>query len=258
MKHLFFSLLFVFAFFPKAYCQKFDEVFENMTLRIDYFFTGNSKQQSISIDELISLPGWAGRRHALNEFPLEGNGQITMKDKASGTVIYRTAFSSLFQEWLGEKEAQTVSRGFENTFLLPYPKHPALVTIELKNAHRETCASLTHEINPEDILIHPYGHKQVTPHQYLLKNGSPEKCIDIAIMAEGYTREEMDLFLNDAKAACDALFSHEPFKTLKNHFNVVAVNTVSQESGVSVPRNNEYCYTCPFRHVLFRPLPYNT
>ena len=134
MKHLFFSLLFVFAFFPKAYCQKFDEVFENMTLRIDYFFTGNSKQQSISIDELISLPGWAGRRHALNEFPLEGNGQITMKDKASGTVIYRTAFSSLFQEWLGEKEAQTVSRGFENTFLLPYPKHPALVTIELKNA----------------------------------------------------------------------------------------------------------------------------
>ena len=218
MKHLFFSLLFVFAFFPKAYCQKFDEVFENMTLRIDYFFTGNSKQQSISIDELISLPGWAGRRHALNEFPLEGNGQITMKDKASGTVIYRTAFSSLFQEWLGEKEAQTVSRGFENTFLLPYPKHPALVTIELKNAHRETCASLTHEINPEDILIHPYGHQQVTPHQYLLKNGSPEKCIDIAIMAEGYTREEMDLFLNDAKAACDALFSHEPFKTLKNHF----------------------------------------
>lgn len=248
MKHLFFSLLFVFAFFPKAYCQKFDEVFENMTLRIDYFFTGNSKQQSISIDELISLPGWAGRRHALNEFPLEGNGQITMKDKASGTVIYRTAFSSLFQEWLGEKEAQTVSRGFENTFLLPYPKHPALVTIELKNAHRETCASLTHEINPEDILIHPYGHQQVTPHQYLLKNGSPEKCIDIAIMAEGYTREEMDLFLNDAKAACDALFSHEPFKTLKNHFNVVAVNTVSQESGVSVPRNNDWKNTATRAH----------
>lgn len=76
-------------------------------------------KQEISLDELVSLPGWAGRRNFLDKLPLEGNGQITMKDKASGKVIYRTSFSSLFQEWVSEEEASRVTRGFENTFYFP-------------------------------------------------------------------------------------------------------------------------------------------
>ena len=59
-------------------------------------------------------------------------------------------------------------------------------------------------------------------------------------MAEGYTEQEMDLFYKDAQTACDALFSHEPFKKLKNKFNVVAVASPSQDSGVSVPGKGEW------------------
>lgn len=57
------------------------------------------------MDELSSLPKWAGRKHHLAELPLAGNGEITMKDKATGKTIYRTSFSSLFQEWVSEEEA---------------------------------------------------------------------------------------------------------------------------------------------------------
>mgnify|MGYP000152227172 FL=1 len=99
-----------------AYAQNFDDFFINKTLRVDYLFNGNAQKQEISLDELVSLPGWAGRRNFLDKLPLEGNGQITMKDKASGKVIYRTSFSSLFQEWVSEEEASRVTRGFENTF----------------------------------------------------------------------------------------------------------------------------------------------
>ena len=97
--------------------QNFDEYFSEKTLRVDYLFNGNAQQQTISLDELVSLPGWAGRRHSLNQFPLAGNGNIVMKDKESGKVIYRISFSSLFQEWLGEDEAKHVTRGSENSFL---------------------------------------------------------------------------------------------------------------------------------------------
>lgn len=100
-----------------------------------------------------------------------------MKDKASGKVIYRTSFSSLFQEWVSEEEASRVTRGFENTFLLPCPKQPATVTIELKNVYHQACASLTHEINPDDILIHQRGTTHITPHRYLLQNGTPENVL---------------------------------------------------------------------------------
>lgn len=102
-----------------AYAQNFDDFFINKTLRVDYLFNGNAQKQEISLDELVSLPGWAGRRNFLDKLPLEGNGQITMKDKASGKVIYRTSFSSLFQEWVSEEEASRVTRGFENTFYFP-------------------------------------------------------------------------------------------------------------------------------------------
>ena len=115
--------------------QNFSDYFEDKTLRTDYIFTGDATRQEVCLDELTSLPGWAGRRHHLDELPLAGNGEITMTDKATGTVIYRTSFSSLFQEWLGEAEATRVKKGFENSFLLPFPKQPALVTVSLKNAH---------------------------------------------------------------------------------------------------------------------------
>ena len=191
---------------------------------------------------------WAGRRHHLSELPLAGNGDIEMKDKATGKVIYRTSFSSLFQEWLGEAEAKEVKRSFENSFLLPYPKEAATVTVRLKNARQEVCASLTHEVNPKDILIHQRGNERITPHRYLLQSGTAEDCIDVAILAEGYTQAEMDLFYKDAEIACEALFDHEPFKHLKDRFNIVAVASPSQDSGVSVPRRDEWKSTAVSSH----------
>lgn len=228
--------------------QEFDEYFTNRTLRVDYLFNGDTAHQSISLDELVSLPGWAGRRHSLDQLPLAGNGDITMTDKTSGKVIYTTSFSSLFQEWLGEEEAHKVTRGFENSFLLPYPKQPVLITIRLKDAYHNPCATLTHEVDPQDILIHRRGDTQVTPHRYLLQNGPADQCIDLAIMAEGYTAEEMELFYQDAQTACDALFSHEPFKRMKDKFNVVVVESVSQDSGVSIPRKGEWKNTAVNSH----------
>ena len=247
MKKTLFSLILSSLLLP-GQAQDFDTYFTDRTLRVDYLFTGDAQKQEVYLDELCALPHWAGRRQHLSELPLEGNGNITMKDKATGEVIYRTSFSSLFQEWISEKEAQSVKRGFENTFLLPYPKQAAIVTIELKDVRHRTSASFTHEVNPNDILIHQRGSTHVTPHRYLLKNGEAKDCIDIAILAEGYTAEEMELFYRDAQAACDAIFAHEPFARLKDRFNVVAVASESEDSGVSIPRKNEWKATALSSH----------
>ena len=236
------------ASFLTVQAQNFSDWFEEKTLRTDYIFTGNARQQEVCLDELSMLPQWAGRRHHLNELPLAGNGEITMKDKATGTVIYRTSFSSLFQEWLGEEEATRVKKGFENSFLLPFPKKEAIVTISLKNAHQQVSASLTHEIRPDDVLIHQRGTAHITPHRYIHQGGSVEDCIDVAILAEGYTEAEMDLFYQDAEATCEALFNHEPFKKLKSRFNLVAVASPSADSGVSIPLKDEWKSTAVSSH----------
>ena len=228
--------------------QNFDEYFTDKTLRVDYLFTGNTSHQAICVDELSALPRWAGRRHHLAELPLEGNGQITMRDAASDSVIYRTSFSSLFLEWLETDEARTVDRGFENTFLLPYPRRKAVVEITLLDPHHQVRTRLTHPVNPEDILIHEKGHTHITPHRYLLQSGPADRCIDVAILAEGYTDEEMDTFYQDAKVACESLFGHEPFRSMKQRFNIVAVASPSEDSGVSIPRLDQWKNTAFHSH----------
>lgn len=223
--------------------QNYTEYFADKTLRVDYIFTGDASRQNVCLDELSVLPSWAGRRHHLSELPLQGNGQIIMKDLESGKTIYTTSFSSLFQEWLETDEAKAVCKGFENTFLLPYPLRPAEIEITLLSPRKEVRAHLKHIVRPDDVLIHQKGQTHITPHKYLLKSGNTDKCIDVAILAEGYTPEEMNIFYQDAEIACESLFSHEPFKSMKDRFNIVAVASPSDDSGVSVPRLGEWKYT---------------
>ena len=218
--------------------QDFSDFFENKTIRADYIFSGNRRQQDVVLDGLSSFSLWAGRRVNLSQTPVEGNGQLVMTDKASGKIIYRTCFSSLFQEWLNEPESEHLKRSFENTFLMPCPQKPALITVTLFNAHHKACASITHELDPSDILIRRCVTAPAVPYRYLLQNGTPEECIDVVIMAEGYTKSEMKRFRRDAGIACDAIFSHEPFKSMKDRFNVIAVESASQDSDVSIPRQD--------------------
>ena len=223
--------------------QDFTKYFEEKTLRVDYTFTGCADRQEIWVDELSSLPGWSGRKHHLNEVPLSGYGQVTLRDPESGTVIYRTSFSTLFQEWLETDEARTLPKSFENTVLLPYPRRPVEVEVTLLDKRLQPKATLKHTVNPTDVLIHRKGLSHITPHQYLLKSGTPEQCIDVAILAEGYTEAEMETFYQDAAIACESLFDHEPFRSLKDRFNIVAVASPSQDSGVSVPRLGDWKQT---------------
>lgn len=220
---------------PAARAQDFDTYFDDRTLRIDYSFAGNARSQSIYVSELLQSPGWAGRRHHLDELPLDGNGDITMRDKQTGTVIYRTSFSTLFQEWQGQEEATRTDRAFENTFLLPFPKTPAEVTIELRDYHHRTTAALTHTVDPTDILIR-HLPKSEAPVRELHRGGTSRECIDVAIVAEGYTADEMETFYRDAQAACRAILAHAPFDRLARRFNFIAVGAPSEDSGVSVPR----------------------
>ena len=226
-----------------GHAQNYTEYFADKTLRIDYIFTGNAARQNVCLDELSVLPSWAGRRHHLAELPLQGNGQIIMKDLESGKTIYTTSFSSLFQEWLETDEARNVTKGFENTFLLPYPLQPVEIEITLLDPRRNVRASMKHIVHPNDVLIEQKGNSHITPHKYLLHNDSPEKCIDVAILAEGYTLQEIQTFYEDADIACKSIFDHEPFKSMKKRFNVVAVASPSTDSGVSVPRLNEWKHT---------------
>ena len=122
--------------------QQYENYFEDRTLRLDYTFSGDAQRQDIYVDELLSLPRWYGRRQRLSEIPLKGNGQVIVRSAETGEVIYRHSFSSLFQEWLSTEEAKRTRKSFENVFLVPFPKAPVDITVELRDYHDRVNATM--------------------------------------------------------------------------------------------------------------------
>ena len=224
-----------------------DDCAQERTLRVNYTFSGNSKESHIYLDDLNVIDGWAGRRVNMKDLYLEGNGQITMTDEATGDTLYRNSFSTLFQEWQNTEEATKVDRSFENVYLLLMPERKAVVEVKLTDNYNKVVATLRHTVDPEDILIRKIGQNP-PKWKYLHQGGSTEKCIDVVIVPEGYTADEMDLFYKDAGIAVNSLLSHEPFKTMQDRFNIIAVELASKDGTVSVPLKGLWTETALSSH----------
>lgn len=228
--------------------QDFNKAFSDSTLRIDYIFSGNANQQHIAVDQLNVMPRWYGKKQRLAELPMEGNGQITVRDHHTKRTLYRNSFSTLFQEWLTYDEAKHTSRAFENVFLVPMPKDTVDITVTLNDNRRETTTQLTHTVAPSDILIKHIGERNRTSFETLQTAQDTSRCIHIAFLAEGYRTDEMDIFLKDAAEATEALFAHEPFKAMRNRFNIIAVKAPSADSGTSEPSKGVWKNTALHSH----------
>lgn len=220
-------------------CCGFDKYLMDKTLRVDYVFAGNAVTQAVYLDEMSVSEGWDGRRVNLGRVPVKGNGCITLRDSASSKVLYRQSFSTLFQEWQATEEATRVNKSFENVFRVPMPRSAAYVSLELYDAKGAVTATLEHLVSQTDILIRNVG-AGAAPSRYILKSGDSKDCIDIAVVAEGYTAEEAELFYKDAAIAVESILAHEPFTTYRDKLNFVAVALPSEDSGVSVPLEGKW------------------
>lgn len=221
------------------YAQDFDTHFEDATLRIDYTFMGNASEQYVALRDMSSTENWWGRRVNLDNVPLKGNGDLTLYDATTGEVLYKTSFSSLFQEWITTPEAATISKSFEFTLLVPMPKESVVAKMVLRdNTGKESI--LEHTIAPNDVLIRDRSSQRALPHTYLHKGGDSKECIDVVILAEGYRIDEIDTFLDDAMIATSEILSYEPFKSHKDKFNFIAVASASTDTNVSVPQDEAW------------------
>lgn len=230
-----------------ASADDFDRHFCDSTLRLDYIFAGDASRQGVYLASSSKSAGWAGRRTRLDRMPLSGNGSVTVTDPATGDMLYTTTFSSLFHEWLSTPEAPTTPKAMSNVFLVPLPKDSARITISLLDSRHRPMASMSHIYRPDDELV---GRPDATPqpHRYIHRGGDTDKAIDVAILAEGYTAEQTDSFYTHAAQAVEAILAHEPFRSMPERFNFVAVASPSADEGVSVPRLSDWRSTAFSSH----------
>lgn len=211
----------------------FNKYFTDNTLRYDFYITGNDSTEVISEAQIKKEPFWGGSLTNLIDTFEYGSYLFYIYDSLTDYLIYSRGFCTLFSEWKYTDEAKKLNRSFYETIVFPYPKK----TVKLELFKRDYSGNLrkifTNYINPQSIFINQetinYETKKIS------YSGDSHKKLDIVILPEGYTKDEMIKFIEDAKEFSDYLFNNEPFLSYKSFINVWAIEVPSEESGTDIP-----------------------
>lgn len=207
------------------------------TMRVDYFHTGGPESgEIVSIDRVVNDGPWAGSRRQLVDPTGLGKYLFEVRDAASGSVLYSRGFASVYGEWETTAEAKTAHRTFHESLRFPWPSRPVRVELKKRGPDNSFGSLWTVDVDPASRFVNaapppPKGSSV----RSVFENGPSHEKVDILVIGEGYTSEELPKFHGDARRLMEALFALEPFKGRRGDFNVRALDRPSAQSGVNRP-----------------------
>lgn len=231
MRLLFLSILLFSA--GNSFAQ-FDTYFYNKTLRLDYSHCGDNKQDEIFFEELREEPYWGGSKTNLIDTTFYGNYYLNVYDLKTNKLIYSRGYCSLFGEWRMTDEALTTRRSCPEAVTMPFPKEDVRIEITARNKKGAFVKKFEYTVDVNSYFISK-DRRLEYPTYDVMYTGNPAKRVDIVLLPEGYTADEMEQFKADCRQFVEGLFSFSPYKENKNKFNVRAVLAPSKESGVDIP-----------------------
>ncbi len=220
----------------------FEKYFTEKSLRMDLVLAGNKDVQSAYLLEMKQEPYWGGSQTKLIDDLAYGEYRFSISDLASNELLYSRGFCTLFEEWRTTEEAKTVNKAFYQTVTFPYPQSKVVFKLEERKKDGSYHALMTLVIDPEDKNI----RKEALPDYEVVKvvdNGNATSMVDFTFVAEGYTIDQMDKFVDDVKRTADYILSQEPYKSTRNKFNFWAVCSPSRDSGTDNPRKDQWAQT---------------
>jgi hypothetical protein len=206
------------------------------TMRVDYFHTGDAKQEIFSFDEAVVEPSaWSGHTgHALDSLRYGAYG-FDVRDAATKTLLYSRGFGSIFDEWSTTDEATTATRTFHESVRFPMPAAPVTVTIRKRigSAWRDVWSTT---VDPKQMFVNTAA-PEPSPGALIAfeKNGDPATKVDLLLLGDGYTAGERKKFEADSRRLLAVLFATSPFKERRTDFNVWGLMPAAKASGISRP-----------------------
>jgi hypothetical protein len=210
------------------------------TLRLDYFHTGSATEERFSLDGVVLEGPWPGPADRAIDDTNLGKYFYEVRDLKTNAVLYSRGFASVFGEWETIGEAKERSRGFSESVRFPEPKGAVQVTLKKRGRQNAFVEVWSVVVDPADPAVVRTGPPQGVKVWSVVKNGEPQDKVDLLLMGDGYTAAEMEKWHADARRLTEILFAASPFKERRSDFNVWAVDTPSEASGVSRPSDGVY------------------
>lgn len=220
----------------------FDDYFTDNTMRFDFTLAGDVNTTKVYPVSFSQEPFWGGSLVNLTDNFSYGNFKYEVTDAATGTLLYSRGFSTLFQEWQTTAEAKSMERMFQEVATFPFPKNRVNFILSVRERNGKFSKLYETEIDPSSYFVRREKPTDALATR-IVGTGDPHTSLDIAFIAEGYTRGEMEKFRNDVKRMAAVILDEAPFHKYRDRINIWAVEAISQESGTDVPGEGIYVNT---------------
>ncbi len=219
----------------------FDARFENRTLRVDYYHTGDRTREWIALDRMRVEGVWAGSTVHLTDGPDRGAYRADVYDVRDGRLIFRQGYDSYFREYRTSAPAgRGVLRTYHETVRMPLPRGRVRLAI-LARGEAAFDTVFAAVLDPADVMTirgeARDGRVRVVEAHI---GGDVHACADIAFVGEGYREDQFDKFRSDLARFVDAFFSIEPLSSHRDRFNIRGVFVPSAEAGIDEPTHGVF------------------
>jgi hypothetical protein len=221
---------------PVATLAAFDDDFTGATLRVDLVHTGTADEEHFALDRARVEGPWPGSRTQMIDLGNLGKYMVEVADGPTHRLLYSRGFASIYGEWETTGEAREGTwRAIQEAVRVPEPRRAFQLRIRKRQADQSFREIWAITIDPASRFVDraPMAKREVWT---VLESGDPSTKVDWLVLGDGYTADEMDRFHDDAKRLAMELFRWEPFASRKSDFNVWAIDTPAEQSGVSRPR----------------------
>ena len=212
----------------------YNDFFTGNTMRFDFHHAGNSNEENYFFDKVIREGEWAGSEVSLiNPFDY-GEQHFRIIDSATGRLIYKNNYCTLFNEWQTTPEATMTVRSFPESVVFPEPKQDFTIEIYARNKTSKVWEKkYTQNVDVDDYNIQP-GKKPYESVDIHI-GGTIAHSLDIVLLPDGFTAAEKDKFLASCLMWSNALFKYSPFTENRHRINIRAVWAPSNEKGIDKP-----------------------
>src|SRR3989442_209442 len=124
------------------------------TMRVDYYHTGNEREERFSLDRIVVEPlPWPGNPARPIDPTNRGKYFYEVADAKSGAVLYSRGFSSIYGEWETTAEAKLMNRTFSESLRFPAPDAPVKIVLKKRDAKNVFRDIWTLTIDPSDKFV---------------------------------------------------------------------------------------------------------
>lgn len=215
----------------------FADHFLPRAMRIDLVHAGTADRETFVLDRVREEPFWGGPYGRLVDAPRYGQHEVRVTDPATGRLLYRAGFSSLFGEWqtTGEAEAGP-ARAFEEPVRIPWPRAPVDVVVATRGRDGQFRDAWQARLDPASPGIDRSRRFTGLPVDQVEVNAPPDRAVDVLVLGDGYTAAEAGKFHRDVRRFARVLLGTEPFASNRARISVRAVQAPSADPGPDEPR----------------------